>query len=132
MCKLINVKKKGRKKSEVYHATNTRKVVAMDVCTDAASNPPCTAPACSPDRVGQEPLTDSIVNLWRKNWRAGRLKISCLSRHIRKRPEQCRGEEVTRSARGAKKTYIQPMEAEPSLGVLWLPRVTSQHVRLDS
>ena len=32
------------------------------------------------------PLTDSIANLLTKNWRAWRLKISCLSRHIRKLP----------------------------------------------
>lgn len=32
------------------------------------------------------PLTDSIANLLMKNWRAWRLKISCLSRHIRKLP----------------------------------------------
>lgn len=35
---------------------------------------------------GRRPLTDSIANLSTKNWRAWRLKISCLSRHIRKLP----------------------------------------------
>lgn len=90
--------------------------------------------ACSPDRVGQGPLTDSIVNLLRKNWRAGRLKISCLTSENDLNSVGRKGDTVSTGLEDgvSKKVCIQPMEAESSLAGLWLPRVTSQHVRVDS
>lgn len=48
------------------------------------------------DTTGQRPLTDSIVNLSTKNWRAWRLKISCLSRHIRNDLDGRQGEKETK------------------------------------
>lgn len=61
------------------------------VCSNFAFQPPPQeslhiSQAVRSRQDGLRPLTDSIANLSTKNWRAWRLKISCLSRHIRKLP----------------------------------------------